>query len=72
MPGSTRRLRAVGFVNVKAVVKTLHAVQATVAAAALQVPRRHLIAIAAAIVILVALAWWVPIPNALELRDWAT
>ncbi|BBZ08132.1 TVP38/TMEM64 family protein [Mycolicibacterium doricum] len=58
--------------NVKAVVKTLQAVQATVAAADLQVPRRHLIALAAAIVILVALAWWLPIPNALELRDWAT
>lgn len=59
----------------KAVVRTLQAVravQATVAAAALQVPRRRLIAIAAAIVILVAVAWWVPIPNALELRDWAT
>lgn len=64
----------------KAVVRTLQAVQAVavqavqaaVAAAALQVPRRRLIAIAAVVVILVALAWWVPIPNALEVRDWAT
>ncbi|MGE2713808.1 TVP38/TMEM64 family protein [Mycolicibacterium litorale] len=56
----------------KAVVRTLRIARATVAAAALQVSRRRLVAIAAAIVILVAVAWWVPIPNALELRDWAT
>ncbi len=75
MPYAARRQLAVGLVNVKAVVRTLQAVQAVqamVAAAALQVPRRRLIAIAGAIVILIALAWLVPIPNALEVRDWAT
>lgn len=56
----------------KAVVRPLRVARDTVAAVALQVPRRRLVAIAAAIVILVAVAWWVPLPNALELRDWAT
>lgn len=42
------------------------------AAAALQVSGRRLAAISAAIVILVALAWWVPIPTAVQMRDWAT
>ncbi|KUI40275.1 TVP38/TMEM64 family protein [Mycobacterium sp. GA-2829] len=56
----------------KAVVRTVRAVQATVAAAALQVSGRRLAAISAAIVILVALAWWVPIPTAVQMRDWAT
>lgn len=46
--------------------------QATVAAAALQVSGRRLAAISAAIVILVALAWWVPVPTAVQMRDWAT
>ncbi|TDY02048.1 putative membrane protein YdjX (TVP38/TMEM64 family) [Mycolicibacterium litorale] len=72
MPGGQQRLRPVVLADVKPVVRTLRIARATVAAAALQVPRRRLVAIAAAIVILVALAWWVPIPNALELRDWAT
>ncbi|WP_185291772.1 TVP38/TMEM64 family protein [Mycolicibacterium litorale] len=56
----------------KAVVRTLRIARATVAGVALQVPRRRLLAIAAAIVILVAVAWWVPLPDALALRDWAT
>ncbi|WP_232375462.1 TVP38/TMEM64 family protein [Mycolicibacterium baixiangningiae] len=55
-----------------AVVRALRVARATVAAVALQVPRRRLVALAVAIVTLVALAWWVPLPNALELRDWAT
>jgi uncharacterized membrane protein YdjX (TVP38/TMEM64 family) len=72
VPATAGRLGPVGLADVNAVVRTVRVVQATVAAAAVQVPRRRLVAIAAAIVILVALAWWVPIPNALELRDWAT
>lgn len=72
MPGTADRLGPVGLADVKAVVRTARVVQATVAAVAVQVPRRRLIAIAASIVILVAIVWWVPIPNALELRDWAT
>ncbi|WP_307787511.1 TVP38/TMEM64 family protein [Mycolicibacterium sp. S2-37] len=56
----------------KAVVRTLRAVWSAVAAAAIQMPRRRLIAMAAAGVILVAFAWAVPLPTALQLRDWAT
>jgi uncharacterized membrane protein YdjX (TVP38/TMEM64 family) len=56
---------------VKSVVSTLRALQRAVAATAAAVPRRRLVTILAAIVILVAVAWLVPLPNAVELRDWA-
>ena len=39
---------------------------------AAQVPRRRVAAIAAAIVILVAFGLLVPLPSAVQLRDWAT
>ncbi|WP_102140983.1 TVP38/TMEM64 family protein [Mycobacterium hubeiense] len=56
----------------KAVVSTLRAVRAAVLATASQLPRRRLFAIVAAIVILVAVALLVPLPTAVQLRDWAT
>ena len=56
----------------KPVVSTLRAVCVAVVVAAKQVPRRRVIAIASAAVILVALVLLVPLPNALQLRDWAT
>ena len=54
------------------VVSTLRAVRAAVIATASQVPRRRIFAITAAIVILVAVALLVPLPTAVQLRDWAT
>lgn len=46
--------------------------RAAVVTTAAQVPRRRLVAIAAAIVILIAVALLVPLPTAVQLRDWAT
>jgi uncharacterized membrane protein YdjX (TVP38/TMEM64 family) len=57
---------------VKPVVSTLRALRAAVIATASSVPPRRFIAIVVAIVILVAVALLVPLPTALQLRDWAT
>ena len=56
----------------KAVVSTLRAVRAAVIATASSVPPRRFFAILAAIVILIAVALLVPLPTALQMRDWAT
>ncbi len=56
----------------KPAVSTLRAVSAAVAATARQVPPRRLVAIGTAAVILVAVVLLVPLPTALQLRDWAT
>ena len=56
----------------KAVVSTLRAVRAAVMATASTVSPRRFIAILAAIVILIAVAVLVPLPTAVQLRDWAT
>jgi uncharacterized membrane protein YdjX (TVP38/TMEM64 family) len=58
--------------NVNAVVSTLRSVLATVIATATALPRRRVVTIAATIVILVAVALLVPLPSAMQLRDWAT
>jgi uncharacterized membrane protein YdjX (TVP38/TMEM64 family) len=50
----------------------LSAVRAAIVATAAQLPRRRLVMLSAAIVILVAVAVWVPLPTAVQLRDWAT
>jgi uncharacterized membrane protein YdjX (TVP38/TMEM64 family) len=50
----------------------LRALRSAVIATASAVPRRRFFAIAAAIVILVAVALLVPLPTAVQLRDWAT
>jgi uncharacterized membrane protein YdjX (TVP38/TMEM64 family) len=57
---------------VKAVVSTLRAVLAAVTATASSVPPRRFVAILATIVILIAVAVLVPLPTALQMRDWAT
>jgi uncharacterized membrane protein YdjX (TVP38/TMEM64 family) len=57
---------------VKPVVSTLRAVRAATVATASQLSRRQLVMLATAIVILVALAVLVPLPSAVQLRDWAT
>jgi uncharacterized membrane protein YdjX (TVP38/TMEM64 family) len=57
---------------VKAVVSTLRALRAAVIATASSVPPRRFIAILTAIVILVAVALLVPLPTAVQMRDWAT
>lgn len=56
----------------KGIVSTLRAVRGAIVATAAQVPRRKLVAIAAAVVILVAVAYLVPLPTAVQMRDWAT
>jgi uncharacterized membrane protein YdjX (TVP38/TMEM64 family) len=58
--------------NVKPVVSTLRTARTAVVAAARQVPRRRVAAISGVTVILVALVLLVPLPSALQLRDWAT
>jgi uncharacterized membrane protein YdjX (TVP38/TMEM64 family) len=60
------------LVSVKTVVNTLRALRAAVIATASQVPPRRFVAILATIVILVAIALLVPLPTAVQLRDWAT
>ena len=55
-----------------AVVSTLRALRAAVMATASTVSPRRFIAILAAIVILIAVAVLVPLPTAVQLRDWAT
>jgi uncharacterized membrane protein YdjX (TVP38/TMEM64 family) len=57
---------------VKGIVSTLGAVRGAIAATAAQVSRRKLVATVAAVVILVAIAYLVPLPTAVQMRDWAT
>jgi uncharacterized membrane protein YdjX (TVP38/TMEM64 family) len=52
--------------------RTLRSMRSAVVATARQVPRRRFIVTVAVIVILVAAAFLVPLPTALQLRDWAT
>jgi uncharacterized membrane protein YdjX (TVP38/TMEM64 family) len=59
------------LLSVKPVVSTLRTVRAAVMTTALQLPPRRIVAILAAIVILVAVALLVPLPTAMQLRDWA-
>jgi len=61
----------VGLGDVKPVVTTLRTVWTAVTSTATQLPRRRVVAIAATIVILVAVAFLVPLPSAIQLRDWA-
>lgn len=51
---------------------TLRALPSALAATVRQVPRWRLVTIAAVTVILVAMAVLVPLPSAVQLRDWAT
>jgi uncharacterized membrane protein YdjX (TVP38/TMEM64 family) len=69
--GGTVR-RPVGLADVKPAGSPFRTVWAAVTSAATQLPRRRVLVIAAAIVILVALAVLVPLPTAVQLRDWAT
>jgi uncharacterized membrane protein YdjX (TVP38/TMEM64 family) len=57
---------------VKPVVRTLRAVGAAIVATAAQLSRRRVVMLSTAIVILVAVAVLVPLPTAVQLRDWAT
>jgi uncharacterized membrane protein YdjX (TVP38/TMEM64 family) len=54
------------------ITSTLRRVRSAVVATARQVPRRRIIATAIVVVILVAVAVLVPLPTAVQLRDWAT
>lgn len=71
MTGTAVR-RPVVLADVNAAASTLRTVWAAVTSAATQIPRRRVLAISAVAVILVALALWVPLPSAVQLRDWAT
>ncbi len=64
--------RPVVLVSVKSAVSTLAALRAAVIATAAQVPRRRIVAMTVAIVILAAIALLVPLPTAVQMRDWAT
>lgn len=66
------RLRPVVWITVKAVVSTLRSVRAAVLATAATLSTRRIVAILTGIVILVAVALLVPLPTAMQLRDWAT
>ncbi|MBX7432903.1 TVP38/TMEM64 family protein [Mycobacterium sp. Y57] len=56
----------------KAVVSSLRTVRAAVTTTLRSVPPTRLAAVTTAIVILVAIAVFVPLPTAVQLRDWAT
>lgn len=56
----------------KAVVSTLRSIRAAVLTTAATLSTRRIVAILAGIVILVAVALLVPLPTAMQLRDWAT
>lgn len=60
------------LVGVNAVVSTLRALRAAVMSTASTVSPRRFIAIMTAIVILIAIALLVPLPTAVQMRDWAT
>ena len=53
------------------VVRAGRAASSLLVATARQVPRRRIVATAIVVVILVAVALWVPLPTAVQLRDWA-
>lgn len=54
------------------VVSALRATRAAVTATFLQTPRRRYLVLGGVVVILLAVATLVPLPTALQLRDWAT
>lgn len=63
---------AVGLQTVTgATTRTLRNVRDVVIATAQQLPRRRIVALAVAVVMLVAIALLVPMPTAVELRDWS-
>lgn len=70
--GGDGALRPVGLGDVKPVASTLRTVWTAMTSTATQLPRRRVVVIAATIVILVAVAFLVPLPSAIQLRDWAT
>jgi len=53
------------------VVRAGRAASSLLVATARQVPRRRIVATAIVVVILVVVALWVPLPTAVQLRDWA-
>ena len=55
----------------EAIIRTLRNVREALITTAQQLPRRRMITLAVGVVILVALVLLVPLPTALQLRDWA-
>lgn len=66
------RARHVMLIAVNPVVNSLRTVRAAVVATLRTVPKSRLATILTAIVILIAVAVLVPLPTAVQLRDWAT
>ncbi|MGB3481286.1 MAG: TVP38/TMEM64 family protein [Mycobacterium sp.] len=67
-----RRQAVVLFAVAKPSLRTLRGVRSAVIATARQIPKLRLVTTAIVAVILVALVILVPLPNAVQLRDWAT
>lgn len=66
------RFGPVLLASVKSVVSTLRTVRTAVVTTLRTVPKRRFVTILTAIVALVAIAVLVPLPTAVQLRDWAT
>jgi len=58
--------------TVKTVVSALRTVPPAVLATMRAMPRKRLLAMVVTLVILVSVTLWVPLPSAVQLRDWAT
>jgi uncharacterized membrane protein YdjX (TVP38/TMEM64 family) len=58
--------------DVKPVVRTLRVLRAAVISTVSQLPPRRIVGLLAGIVILVAVAVLIPLPTAMQMRDWAT
>jgi uncharacterized membrane protein YdjX (TVP38/TMEM64 family) len=67
-----RSLNAVTAPASSKITNTLRGLAAAVAATARQVPKRRMVVTGAVMAILVAVALLVPLPTAVQLRDWAT
>lgn len=72
MPRASCHLRPVSSESVNPVVSTVRRLRAALVSTAASVPPRRLAAVIGAIVILVAVAVLVPLPTAVQVRDWAT
>lgn len=71
-PNGVRRRLPVLLEDVKPVVRTLRVLRAAVISTVSQLPPRRIAGLLAGIVILVAVAVLVPLPTAMQMRDWAT
>ena len=71
-PPAARSLNAVTAPATSKITNALRGLVAAVAATARQVPKRRMVVTGAVMAILIAVALLVPLPTAVQLRDWAT